>query len=148
MRLIDADALIECIKDDLYKSYKDDQWYRLIADALIQTIEDQPTVVDGRKLFVDMRCLETLTDELDRLDHNDDYTSLIHMRVDDVQRALYATAQDLWTLQGGTGRRMHWQGDPCPVRLGSDANGCWIKCKDCANTRCSRRYVEDDGDDE
>ena len=44
MRLIDADALIECIKDDLYKSYKDDQWYRLIADALIETIEDQPTI--------------------------------------------------------------------------------------------------------
>lgn len=44
MRLIDADALIECIKDDLYNSYKDDQWYRLIADALIDTIAAQPTI--------------------------------------------------------------------------------------------------------
>ena len=44
MRLIDADALIDCIKDDLYNSYKDDQWYRLIADALIETIEDQQTI--------------------------------------------------------------------------------------------------------
>ena len=44
MRLIDADALIECIKDDLYNSYSDDQWYRLIADALIKCINDQPTI--------------------------------------------------------------------------------------------------------
>lgn len=44
MRLIDADALIECIKDDLYNSYKDDQWYRLIANALIECINEQQTI--------------------------------------------------------------------------------------------------------
>ena len=44
MRLIDADALIECIKDDLYMSYQEDQWYRLIADALIKCINEQPTI--------------------------------------------------------------------------------------------------------
>lgn len=142
MRLIDADALIECIKDELYD--KSSFWYKLIADALIKCIQDQPTIVKSEDLYVDMRCIETLDDELDPID---DDTSLIHMRIDDVQRALYSAAQNLWILQGGTGRRMHWEGDPCPVKLGSDANGCWIKCKDCANTRCTRRLVEDDGDD-
>lgn len=44
MRLIDADALIECIRDDLYNSYKDDHWYRLIANALIKCINEQPTI--------------------------------------------------------------------------------------------------------
>lgn len=44
MRLIDADALIECIKDDLYMSYQEDQWYRLIADALIKCINEQQTI--------------------------------------------------------------------------------------------------------
>lgn len=73
MRLIDADALIECIKDELYDNSS--YWYKLIADALIKCIQDQPTI----------------------------------------------------------------DAEPAQIRLGSEANGCWIKCKDCANTRCSRR---------
>ena len=44
MRLIDADALIECIKDDLYDNAS--FWYKLIADALIKCIQDQPTISD------------------------------------------------------------------------------------------------------
>lgn len=36
--------------------------------------------------------------------------------------------------------------EPAQIRLGSEANGCWIKCKDCENTRCSRRVVEDPPD--
>lgn len=141
MRLIDADTLIECIKDELYDNAS--FWYKLIADALIKCIQDQPTIVDTKDLYVDMRCLETLADELDPIDND---SSEIHMRVDDIQRALYGAAQDLWILQGGEGKRMHREGDPCPVRLGSEANGCWIKCKDCVNTQCSRRVVEDPPD--
>ena len=139
MRLIDADALKQHYNVPNAKGVL--SYY----DTIMRVIDEQPTIVKSEDLYVDMRCLETLTDELDPIDND---KSVIHMRVDDVQRALNSAAQNLWILQGGTGMRMHWQGDPCPVRLGSDANGCWIKCKDCANTRCTRRYVEEDGYDE
>lgn len=82
MRPIDADELIDCIRDDLYD--KSGYWYKMIADALIKVINNMPTIK---------------TDP-----------------------------------------------EPAPIRLGSDANGCWIKCKDCENTRCSRRVVEDPPD--
>lgn len=42
MRLIDADVLIECIKDELYDNAS--YWYKLIADALIKCIRYQPTI--------------------------------------------------------------------------------------------------------
>ncbi len=147
MRLIDADAAAEKIAEQI-KMHGEDLAANMILDAFVKFLRDDeetPTIVDTRSLWADMRCIETLDDMLDPVD---DDTSLIHFRVDDVRRSLYAAAQDLWILQGGKGMRMHWEGDPCPVRLGSDANGCWIKCKDCANTRCTRRHVEEDGDDE
>lgn len=42
MRLIDADELIECIKDELYDNAS--FWYKLIADALIKCVQDQPKI--------------------------------------------------------------------------------------------------------
>ena len=143
MRLIDADAAIEKIEE---MARGDDLSPIMIMHAFAEFLRDTdetPTIVDTKNLYVDMRCLETLEDELDPIDED---RSEIHMRVDDIQRALYCAAQDLWILQGGTGIRMHREGEPSPVRLGSEANGCWIKCKDCANTRCSRRVLEDDAD--
>lgn len=146
MRLIDADTAAEKIAEQI-KMHGEDLATNKILDAFIKFLRDEddtPTVVNSQKLFVDMRCLETLTDELDPID---EYTSLIHMRVDDVQRALYSAAQNLWILQGGTGMRMHWQGDPCPVRQGR-----WItmdsktaKCSYCGWwQRAKMYYLPDD----
>lgn len=42
MRPIDADELIDSIKDDLYD--RAGYWYRLIADALINLIQSMPTL--------------------------------------------------------------------------------------------------------
>lgn len=32
--------------------------------------------------------------------------------------------------------------------LGSEANGCWISCAECANTGCKNRYVKEAQEDE
>ena len=32
--------------------------------------------------------------------------------------------------------------------LGSEANGCWISCAECANTGCRNRYVQEVQEDE
>lgn len=42
MRPIDADELIDSIKDDLYD--RAGYWYRMIADALIKLIQSMPTI--------------------------------------------------------------------------------------------------------
>lgn len=42
MRPIDADELIDSIKDDLYD--RSGYWYRMIADALIKLIQSMPTL--------------------------------------------------------------------------------------------------------
>lgn len=42
MRPIDADELIDSIKDDLYD--RAGYWYKMIADALIKLIQSMPTL--------------------------------------------------------------------------------------------------------
>ena len=89
MKMIDADALIECIKDELY--YTSDYWYKLIADALIKCINDQPTIKaytatkDLENLQNDIECLRTVEDSLRMVD---DEMTLCMMRIDDIQRAI------------------------------------------------------------
>lgn len=122
MRLIDADVLIESIKDDLY--YQSEIWYKIICDSVIKCIEQQEMIYDKRRMKCE-RCGQKM-------------------------KKMY-----IYMNQHGTESQNIWNGSIlcglCAIkmyRLGSENNGCWIKCKDCANTRCTRRYVEEDGDDE
>ena len=41
-----------------------------------------------------------------------------------------------------------WMPLPKPFTLGSEANGCWISCAECANTKCKNRYVQEVKKDE
>ena len=63
MRLIDADALIECIKDELYDN--ESYWYKLIADALIEVINNMPTIkTDPEPAGYDDSHLDQIVDDM------------------------------------------------------------------------------------
>lgn len=97
MRLIDADALIECIKDDLYE--KSDMWYKLIADALIKCVENQNEIKipEKDKLKNDYACLGTVLELAFPYDEYNEYLErcAIEMRIDDVQRAIIQAMKDI-----------------------------------------------------
>lgn len=46
------------------------------------------------------------------------------------------------------GARMDSGPLPTPFTLGSEANGCWISCAECANTGCKNRYVQEAKEDD
>lgn len=122
MRLIDADALTDCIKDELYDQA--DYWYRLIADALIKCINDQPTIkadpVRHGKLMIDYRCSncrQTFRDVIDFIYPFDEKSIAYCKRCPECGA--------------------YWDGK------GSKANGCWITCNECANTSCPNRDEEE-----
>ena len=127
MRLIDADALIDCIKDELYNQA--DDWYRLIADALIKCINDQPTIkadlvrhgrmIEGRYPNGNKcsECGQEFRDDIGFIIQDDDGEFHFPKRCPECGA--------------------HWDGE------GSKANGCWITCNNCANTSCPNRDEEE-----
>lgn len=99
MRPIDSDALIECIKDEMYN--RTDFWYKLIADALIKCIDEQDTIEipSKEKLKNDYACLSTIMDMM--YPYEDDprtERTVVDMRIDDVQRAIIQAQKDLEML--------------------------------------------------
>lgn len=97
MKMIDADALIECIKDDLYD--RSNEWYRLIVDAVVKCIENQEEIKipDKDKLKTDYACFGTVLEMAFPYDDKDEYIErcVVEMRVDDVQRAIIQAMKDL-----------------------------------------------------
>lgn len=95
MRMIDADALIECIKDDLYD--RSSMWYRLIIDAVVKCIESQKEIKipEKDKMKNDYECLGTVLEMVNPFE--DEYLErcVVEMRVDDVQRAIIQAMKDL-----------------------------------------------------
>lgn len=94
MRLIDADALIDGIKDNLYG--RSDTWCKPLADALIKCIDAQDTIdiPEKDKLKNDYACLGTVIDMMFPYNECEERT-VIEMRVDDVQRAIIQALKDL-----------------------------------------------------
>lgn len=63
MRLIDADELIDCIRDDLYD--RAGYWYKMIADALIEVINNMPSIkTDPEPSVYDDSHLDQIVDDM------------------------------------------------------------------------------------
>ena len=124
MRLIDADAFSEKYGNYYAEEGPEEGFIGTVGDLIAKQPTIEPEVRHGRWNYR----------------HEDDWC--------------YCTACGT-DAEGSDGECL--ETDYCPhcgakmdgkFTLGSEANGCWISCAECANTGCKNRYVQEAKEDD